>query len=99
MSEKHLGKVRELFELYDSDSDNHLGLNELAVLLQEIGKKITALPATAQVASQQGIYLGKKLHKKAKRATDGEDATATAKEIPDEDIAGPFKYRHLGSLA
>ena len=53
MSEEHLSRVRELFDLYDSDADNSLNLNELAVLLQEIGNKITALPATAQVASQQ----------------------------------------------
>ena len=45
MAEEQLQKVRELFDLYDSDSDNSLNLNELAVLLQEIGNKITALPA------------------------------------------------------
>lgn len=45
MAESQLEKVRELFELYDSDGDNSLTLNELAVLLQEIGNKITALPA------------------------------------------------------
>jgi Ca2+-binding EF-hand superfamily protein len=38
-------QVRALFDLYDSDADNALDLNELAVLLQEIGNKITALPA------------------------------------------------------
>ena len=45
MAEDQLQKVRELFDLYDSDADNSLELNELAVLLQEIGNKITALPA------------------------------------------------------
>ena len=45
MAEDQLKKVRELFDLYDSDADNSLSLNELAVLLQEIGNKITALPA------------------------------------------------------
>ena len=45
MAEDQLLKVRELFDLYDSDSDNSLNLNELAVLLQEVGNKITALPA------------------------------------------------------
>ena len=45
MAEGQLQKVRELFDLYDSDADNSLELNELAVLLQEIGNKITALPA------------------------------------------------------
>ena len=45
MAEDSLQQVRELFDLYDTDADNSLTLNELAVLLQEIGNKITALPA------------------------------------------------------
>ena len=44
-------QVRALFDLYDSNCDNALDLNELAVLLQEIGNKITALPAVS--ASRQ----------------------------------------------
>jgi hypothetical protein len=102
-----------LFDLYDSDADNSLNLNELAVLLQEIGNKITAFPAvsgslncpsiflshssqTAQVASQQGKYLGHKLHLLASKR----DALA-ANELTDVDeaLTGPFTYRHLGSLA
>jgi len=38
-------QVRTLFDLYDSDADNSLSLNELCMLLEEIGNKITALPA------------------------------------------------------
>jgi Ca2+-binding EF-hand superfamily protein len=34
-----------LFDLYDSDADETLSLNELCVLLEDIGNKITALPA------------------------------------------------------
>lgn len=45
MAGDQLEKVRQLFDLYDSDGDNSLTLNELAVLLQELGNKITALPA------------------------------------------------------
>jgi Ca2+-binding EF-hand superfamily protein len=45
MTEVHLERVRDLFELYDSDKDESLTLNELAVLLQELGSRITALPA------------------------------------------------------
>lgn len=47
LAESQLDKVKELFELYDSDADNSLSLNEIAVLLQEIGNKITALPAVS----------------------------------------------------
>lgn len=52
---------------------------------------------TAQVASQQGKYIGKKLHKLARHqnASEGKDLAATI----DETVAGPFRYLHLGSLA
>ncbi|KAI0006201.1 nucleotide-binding domain-containing protein [Russula compacta] len=97
MAATHLEKVRALFDRYDSDADNQLNLNELAVLLQEIGNKITTLPPTAQVASQQGKYLGHKLHLLAAKRD-----TLLANELPeatDEAVTGPFTYRHLGSLA
>jgi len=48
MAESHLQKVRMLFDLYDSDADNSLSLNELCKLLEEIGNKITALPAVGR---------------------------------------------------
>lgn len=97
MAATHLEKVRVLFDLHDADADNALNLNELAVLLQEIGNKITALPATAQVASQQGKYLGQKLHLLAAKRD-----CLLANGLPaetDEAVSGAFKYRHLGNLA
>lgn len=56
MAESQLDKVRELFDLYDSDGDSSLTLNELAVLLQEIGNKITALPAV-RIKSSSSVFL------------------------------------------
>ena len=116
MAEDQLVKVRELFDLYDSDADNSLSLNELAVLLQELGNKITALPAvsphppcpvslltqppsqTAQVASQQGKYLGSKLSLLARRQAVLE-ANGLSPADFDDAVASAFRYRHLGSLA
>jgi len=94
MAEDHLVKVKELFQLYDSDADNSLSLNELLKLLVEIGNRITSLPATAQVAAQQGKYLGKKLHKLVHDHPELEYASSF-----DEKVSKPFKYLHLGSLA
>jgi len=97
MAATHLEKVRALFDRYDSDADNALNLNDLAVLLQEVGNKLTALPATAQVASQQGKYLGCKLHLLSTKRD-----TLLANDLPedtDEAVMGPFTYHHLGSLA
>lgn len=55
MSSKHLEEVRELFERYDTDKDNSLDMNELAVLLSEIGNKLTALPAVMRPSRFSGI--------------------------------------------
>ncbi|KAJ7709580.1 hypothetical protein B0H17DRAFT_915452 [Mycena rosella] len=97
MAGDHLSEVKQLFDLYDSDADNSLSLNELTQLLIEIGNKITSLPATAQVAAQQGKYVGKKLHKLARQRE-----VMEANQLPDgadEAVTKPFKYMHLGSLA
>ncbi|KAF4615380.1 hypothetical protein D9613_002733 [Agrocybe pediades] len=104
MAEDHLVKVKELFQLYDSDADDSLSLNELFQLLQEVSNRITSLPATAQVASQQGKYLGKKLHKianasPAQSAGEVSGTPASVHQTADEAVSRPFKYFHLGSLA
>ena len=50
MSEEYIQRVRELFERYDTDKDDSIDLNELALLLQEISSKITPLPAVGRIA-------------------------------------------------
>jgi len=97
MAGDHLVQVKELFQLYDSDADNSLSLNELLKLLQEVGSRITSLPATAQVAAQQGKYLGKKLHKIS--VADHSRLPPSIHSLADEAVSKPFKYLHLGSLA
>lgn len=60
-----------------------------------ISKKMTNLPATAQVANSQGVYLGKKLSKVAKVIH-----TQNTEQLPDDyDVYKPYTYRHMGSLA
>ncbi|KAJ7438507.1 hypothetical protein FB451DRAFT_1448156 [Mycena latifolia] len=101
MAGDHLSEVKQLFDLYDSDADNSLSLNELTQLLIELGSKITSLPATAQVAAQQGKSSGRSCTRSRGSAT-----VLAANDIPDgagpgtdEAVAKPFRYLHLGSLA
>ena len=58
-SQLHVEKATELFDKYDSNHDGLMSLNELADMFRELSNKLTALPATAQVADQQGKYLAK----------------------------------------
>ncbi|BGP37014.1 hypothetical protein JCM10450v2_000924 [Rhodotorula kratochvilovae] len=97
-SEKHFHKIQDVFEKYQR-ANGTLGLNELADLFLEVSKKITALPATAQVASQQGSYLGKKLNLLAQQKLDHTAIKNGVYDDPDDLLAEPFNYRHLGSLA
>lgn len=90
-------KIKEIFDKYDSDKDQEWTLNDAARAFQELSRNITTLPATAQVASQQGEYLGKKLAYLAKHT---ETLRKNGlKDLHDEGFHKPFQYMHLGSLA
>lgn len=97
-SQIHIEKVREVFDKYDADKDGAIGLNELAEMFQKISNRLTALPATAQVAEQQGKYLGKKLNRIAEKGHRQLQQMDVQDDI-DDIIYEPFSYRHLGSLA
>lgn len=94
----HLRRLDRLFKQYDIDRSGTLDFNELRELLAQIDTKLTSLPATAQRANQQGLYLGRKFNRMAAMAPDlraGEIDDATM----DEEVYRAFEYKHLGSLA
>ncbi|OTA98550.1 hypothetical protein M426DRAFT_325887 [Hypoxylon sp. CI-4A] len=94
----HLKRLDKLFEQFDKDQSGTLDFGELRELLKQIDSKLTSLPATAQRANQQGIYLAKKFNKLAHAA-----AGLRANDIRDGDLDEAcykaFEYHHLGSLA
>ncbi|KAI1423921.1 pyridine nucleotide-disulfide oxidoreductase-domain-containing protein [Xylaria sp. FL1777] len=94
----HLRRLDKLFEAFDKDQSGTLDFGELRELLKQIDSKLTSLPATAQRANQQGIYLGRKFNKLAHSAPG-----LTRNEIRDGDVDDAcykaFEYHHLGSLA
>lgn len=97
-SQLHIEKVRDVFEKYDEDHDGSIGLNELAAMFSKISGRLTALPATAQVAEQQGKYLGKKFARLAATGHDQLQAMDVQDDM-DDILYEPFSYKHLGSLA
>lgn len=52
-------KVHDMFEEFDTNHDGVLSLDEFTSALNAVDSKVKSLPATAQVASQQGEYLAK----------------------------------------
>ncbi|KAJ3168997.1 hypothetical protein HDU88_001324 [Geranomyces variabilis] len=67
----HLQMLTHVFKKYDADHNNELDMSEIALLVDETNKKLTSLPATAQVARQQGEYLAKKLNRLSPVITPG----------------------------
>ncbi|KAI9845298.1 MAG: hypothetical protein M1838_001798 [Thelocarpon superellum] len=94
----HLRRLDKLFEQYDIDKSGTLDFGELSELLRQIDDKLTSLPATAQRANQQGVYLGRKLSKIA-QAMPGLRLNQVDYGDLDDAVYKAFDYRHLGSLA
>lgn len=103
----HLRKLAELFAKHDVDHSGTLDLKELECLLKEIDDDTTSLPATAQVANQQGKYLAKYFSALSKGYELGlarekpaslEKLSASASAHASTVQPG-FQYHHLGSLA
>ena len=94
----HLKRLDKLFAEYDRDQSGTLDFGELRELLLQIDSKLTSLPATAQRAHQQGLYLAHKFNKLA-RAGPGLRANDISEGDVDAAVYKAFEYRHLGSLA
>lgn len=94
----HLRRLDRLFEQYDHDKSGTLNFEELNELLKQIDDKLTSLPATAQRANQQGIYLARKLNKLA-QAAPGFAVNDVVEGDIDEAVYKAFEYKHMGSLA
>ncbi|KAI9725254.1 MAG: hypothetical protein M1828_003435 [Chrysothrix sp. TS-e1954] len=94
----HLKRLDKLFQQYDKDQSGSLDFSELSELLHQIDSKLTSLPATAQRAHQQGMYLAQKMNKVAK-AQYGMELNHVDYGDLDEAVYKAFEYHHLGSLA
>jgi NADH dehydrogenase FAD-containing subunit len=73
----------ELFELADVNKDGSLDVNEFKIALRNIDHRLTRLPTTATVATQQGTFLGKAFNRFECNKDDPAART-------------PFRYKHLG---
>ena len=94
----HLRRLDRLFAQFDADRSGTLDFGELRELLRQIDSKLTSLPATAQRANQQGVYLARKFARMA-RVAPGLRANDVRDGDLDDACYRAFEYRHLGSLA
>ena len=82
-------QVEKTFQEADKEKSGFLTLASLRVALEKADKKLRALPATAQVASQEGRYIADLLNQLP-------DLTVSDYQ---ERRLRPFFYKHMGSLA
>jgi len=78
-------RMFEVFKEMDVDKSGSLSHDEFRSLIERSDSEVTVLPATAQVASQEGKFIGKELNQL----------------ITNQDMEKikPFRYRHHGSFA
>jgi len=72
------------------EENGFLNVTEFRALLERIESGLRALPATAQVARQQGEYVARVLVEASVTGSGGDEIASTVR---------PFEYNHKGSLA
>jgi len=82
-------QIEKTFEEADKEKSGFLTLATLRLALEKADKKIRALPATAQVAAQQGRYVANLLNQLP---------DLTLSDYQQLNLQ-PFCYKHMGSLA
>ena len=82
--------VFRAFLKVDKDGNKRLSIDEFKEVLKDVDSKLRSYPATAQVASQQGHYLGEHFTQLASHSGGDHDKSLGL---------APFHYRHLGSFS
>ncbi|WFC99861.1 hypothetical protein MYAM1_002607 [Malassezia yamatoensis] len=105
LASKHMDDLDELFKRYDSDHDHRIEASELACLVRDAAKDVISFPPTAQVASQEGKYLARKLNALAKVRSRTKLSDLALKEADpsefdlDDEVYKPFVFHSLGNVA
>ncbi|KAJ1831733.1 hypothetical protein LPJ73_008074, partial [Coemansia sp. RSA 2703] len=84
----HLQSLENNFSHYDTDGNGRVSRAEFRGMLEYVDSKLTALPALAQVANQEGVYLGRAFNHEARARREGREV-----------VVEPFTYHHRGTLA
>ncbi|WFD02216.1 hypothetical protein MOBT1_000897 [Malassezia obtusa] len=103
LASRHLSNIDGLFEKYDLNHDHKICVSELANLVRDAAKDVTSFPPTAQVASQEGKYLGRKLNALAKLRSEKRlpqpDPKNQALFDLDDEVFKPYEFHSLGNVA
>ncbi|KAJ2319012.1 hypothetical protein IWW51_001145 [Coemansia sp. RSA 2702] len=94
----HFQSLERNFDYFDANHNGRIDRSEFRGMLEFVDAKLTALPALAQVANQEGVYLGRALSTLA--ALDADRSSDAEQRRRAEELAvPPFAYHHRGTLA
>ncbi|KAJ8493368.1 hypothetical protein OPV22_015089 [Ensete ventricosum] len=97
---KVMEDIMEIFRFADKDNSGTLTVKEIQDVLEDICirlQKVKNLPATAQVAAQQGNYLARCFNRMKDSAEKPEGPKRITKMGRHHFL--PFRYKHLGQFA
>ncbi|XP_074589204.1 external alternative NAD(P)H-ubiquinone oxidoreductase B3, mitochondrial-like [Curcuma longa] len=100
LKSKHMSDIVDLIKASkDADKMESEGINieEFKIALANVDSQVKSLPATAQVAAQQGIYLARCFNKRKDREENPE-GPQRIKEAGRHHFL-PFRYKHFGQFA
>ncbi|KAL0301992.1 UNVERIFIED_CONTAM: External alternative NAD(P)H-ubiquinone oxidoreductase B1, mitochondrial [Sesamum radiatum] len=97
LKSKHLFNVSDLLKDMYSNNREEIDIEEFKSALSIVDKQTKSLPATAQVAAQQGTYLSSCFNKMEKCKQNPEGPRKFRSGGRHE--FRPFRYRHLGQFA
>ncbi|KAL5579305.1 hypothetical protein UlMin_011747 [Ulmus minor] len=100
LKSKQMGNIADLLKESKGDVEKasmELNIEELKSVLSQVDSKMKFLPATAQVASQQGVYLANCFNRMEECEKNPEGPLRFRGE--GRHRFRPFRYRHLGQFA
>ncbi|EPS57200.1 hypothetical protein M569_17621 [Genlisea aurea] len=97
LKSKHLLAVTDLFQDFYENGTEEVDIEGFKLALSLVDKQTKSLPATAQVAAQQGAYLSRCFNVREKCLKNPEGPRKFRSGGRHE--FRPFRYRHLGQFA
>lgn len=97
LKSKHMLDVKDLWKDSEGNDRDEIDIESFKLALSHVDSQMKSLPATAQVAAQQGGYLARCFNLREKCRANPEGPRLFGDSGRHEFL--PFRYRHLGQFA
>ncbi|KAM1112618.1 hypothetical protein EV1_045098 [Malus domestica] len=97
LKSKHLQDVTDLWKDLDGSDKKEVTVEEFKLALSQVDSQMKSLPATAQVAAQQGTYLSSCFNRR-EHCKEHPEGPRRFKSSGQHEFL-PFRYKHFGQFA